>query len=392
MSLRRFADELARSVPLLLRQLRRSPRRTALTFLGLAIAFFLFTSLESVLYTMGLVVRGASSDALLFMRPKEREGHWLPRLPTRYAEGLESVPGVLAASPVRFHVGAGPREGSYAVAMGIEPDAHLKMGVPAGVSGDELRAFLQNRRGALVGESLLEDTGWKVGDRVTLGGRGREGGLDFEIVGDIERGDRLDRVAVVALDYLEDVMGGAGRVTYIQIRARDALTAPAVADALDARFASAAIATETVTEKAHLAPFVAGLADAMAGLRLVGALALGVTLLVVANSVAIGVRERTREIGTLRALGFGRGRVLALVLGEAVIVAVAGGAVGAVAAWAVFASGGVAIPGAGFAFATDTSVVLRSALLAVPLGLLAGAQPGWSAVRMNITTALRHSD
>ena len=392
MSARRLVAELARSLPLLARQLRRSPRRTALTFLGLAIAFFLFTSLESVLYTMGQVVQGTAGDALLFMRPAEREGHWLPRLPARYADGLESVPGVVAAAPVRFHVGAGAREGSYAVAVGIEPDAHLAMGLPAGVSGDELRAFFAERRAALVGERLLEDSGWEVGDRVTIAGREGAGGLDFEIVGDIARGDRLDRVAVVSLDYLEDVLGGAGRVTYVQIRVRDALIAPAVAEALDARFAHAAVATETVTEKAHLAPFVGGLADAMAGLRAVGLLALGVTLLVVANSVAIGVRERTREIGTLRALGFGRGRVLALVMGEAVAVAIAGGAAGAAAAWAVFASGSVAIPGAGFAFATDASVVLRSALLAVPLGLLAGTPPGLGAVRIPITDALRHSD
>ena len=386
-----MAHELA-MVPLVARQLWRNPRRTALTFLGLAIAFFLFTSLESALYTLENVVTGAGSDALLFMQPKDRQGPWRPVLPARYAEGLDKLPGVEAASPVRFHVGAGPREGSFAVAMGIEPDAHLKLGLPAGVGADELRAFLADRRAALVGQRLLEDTGWKVGDRVTLAGMGRQPGLDFEIVGDIERGDRLDRVAVVSLAYLEDVIGGEGRVTYVQIRVRDAGTAPAIAEGLDARFASAAVPTETVTEKAHVAPFVAGLGDILTGLRLVGALALAVTLLVVANSVAIGVRERTREIGTLRALGFGRRRVLGLVLIEAVAVAVIGGAVGAGAAWAVFTSGGVEIPGAGFAFVSEASVVLRSAALAVPLGLLAGVGPALAAVRMPITTALRHSD
>ena len=384
--------ELSRQAPLVWRQLRRSPRRTALTFLGLVIAFFLFTSLESLLYTMSHIVRGTASDAMLFVRPDEGGGHWRATLPVTYAQGVAAVPGVLAASPVRFHFGEGRREGSFAVAMGLQPDAHLKMGVPLGVSGEELRAFQSERDAALVGERLLEDNGWRVGDTVTIGGRGPLPPLSFTIRGDIARGDRLDRVAVVNLDYLEKGVGGAGLVTYIQVRTADATAAPAVADAIDRHFAHHATPTETITEKAHLAPFIASLSDAMIGLRLVGTLALLVTLLVVANSVAIGVRERTREIGTLRALGWGRRRVLGLVLSEAIGVAVCGGVVGAGAAWALFASGRVEIPGAGFAFVTDVEVIARAALLSIPLGALAGAQPAWNAVRMTITDALRFDE
>jgi putative ABC transport system permease protein len=172
----------------------------------------------------------------------------------------------------------------------------------------------------------------------------------------------------------------------------DAGIAPAVADAIDQHFANYTIPTETVTEKAHIAPFIASLSDARDGLRVVGYLALAVTLLVVANSVAVGVRERTREIGALRAMGYGRARVIGLVLSEALVVAVAGGVAGALAAYAVFATGSVQVPGAGFLFRSDASVVLRAALLSIPLGLLAGAQPAWSAVRMTISDALRYSE
>lgn len=383
--------ELARQAPLVARQLRRSPRRTALTFLGLVIAFFLFTSLESLLYTMSVVIRGSASDALLFVQPADRSGRWLPELPSRYAPAIEQLPGALAAAPVRFHFGAGVREGSFAVAMGVELDAYRKLGLPEGVTPLELAALRAERDAALVGERLLDDNGWRIGDRVTIGGR-RTPAVSFVIRGDIARGDRLGRLAVVRLDYLEEVLGGAGLVNYVQVRARDAALAPALADAIDARFAHHTVPTETVTERAHTAPFVASLSDAMNGLRIVGYLALAVTLLVVANSVAIGVRERTREIGTLRAVGYGRGRVVGLVLAEALVVAVAGGLTGAALAWAVFASGRVEIPGAGFAFGTDASVLLRAALLSIPLGALAGVPPAWSAVRMSITDALRYSE
>ena len=101
---------------------------------------------------------------------------------------------------MRFFFGSGRTEGSFAVAMGIEPDAHLSLGIPAGVTGSELRALFTERDAALVGERLLEDNDWKVGDRVTISGRMRAPDLSFTIRGDIARGDRLDRVAVVRLD------------------------------------------------------------------------------------------------------------------------------------------------------------------------------------------------
>ena len=387
----KLLTEIARQAPLVARQLRRSPRRTALTFLGLVIAFFLFTSLESLLYTMSNLVSGASRDALLFVRPSDPD-YWRATLPASYADAIEDLPGVVAASPVRFHFGSGREEGSYVFAMGIEPDAYLKIGMPGGVTGGELRAFLTEREAALVGGRLLEDQGWKIGNRVTIRGRGRMPDLSFTIRGDIARDDRLGRVVIVRLDYLEEVLGAKGRASYIQVLATEAGIAPVVADAIDQRFANYTMPTETVTEKAHLAPFIASLSDAREGLRIVGYLALGVTLLVVANSVAVGVRERTREIGTLRAMGYGRARVVSLVLCEALAVAVVGGTFGALAAYALFATGRVEIPGAGFAYRSDVSVVVRSALFSIPLGLVAGAQPAWSAVRMTISDALRYTE
>jgi putative ABC transport system permease protein len=387
----KLVSEITRQAPLVARQLRRSPRRTALTFFGLVIAFFLFTSLESLLYTMSNIVSGTARDSLLFTRAADPD-YWRSRVPSSYADAIEELPGVVAASPVRMLFGAGRQEGSFAVAMGIEPDAHLKLGIPDGVTGAELNALFTEREAGLVGERLLEDNGWKVGDRVTIGGSGRQPDFTFTIRGDIARGDRLGRVAVVRLDYLEEVLGGGGNATFIQIRARDPGIASALADAIDQRFANYTMPTETVTEKAHIAPFVASLSDARDGLRVVGYLALAVTLLVVANSVAVGVRERTREIGALRAMGYGRARVMSLVLAEALAVAVAGGIVGSLAAWSLFATGSVEVPGAGFAFRTDVTVVARAALYSIPLGLFAGAQPAWSAVRMTISEALRYSE
>ena len=142
-----------------------------------------------------------------------------------------------------------------------------------------------------------------------------------------------------------------------------------------------------------MATVLSNLSSVLVALRAIGGLTLLVTILVVANSVAMSIRERTVEIGTLRAVGYGRGRVLALVLTEVLAVAVLGGALGAFAAFGAFEGGLIRLPeGLGIRLVSDTSVVLRAALLSVPVGLLAAAQPAWSALRRPIAEALRAAD
>lgn len=376
-----------------LRQLLRSPRRTGLTLLGLVISFFLYTMLSSVLFTLESVMDRTASQTGIFMRAKGRGGFFRASLPARYVDAVRETPGIVAASPVRFYFGRGRSEGSFAVALGVEPETYLRVRDLEGVSEVEASAFRSDRTGALVGHNLLESNGWKVGEHVTIRGAPRLPSLSFTIQGSIESEDRLGRVALVHLDYLEEVVGGAGRVSFIQARVARADLAAVVARSIDARFENFSVPTETTTERAHLATVLSNLSGVLAALRAVGGLTLAVTILVVANSVAMSIRERTVEIGTLRAVGFGRGRVLALVLTETTVVAALGGALGALLAYGALESGLVHFPAElGFKLRSDASVVSRAALLALPVGALAAIQPAWSAVRRPISDALRAAE
>lgn len=384
---------LWKPLPLVGRQLRRNRRRTLLTFLGLVISFFLFTALESVLYTMTSVISRTASDSILFLRPRDRVAFWRPSLPSSYTAQVAAMPGVSAAAPIRFHFGRGRDDASFAGALGVDLDAQLAVRSFRGVSAAEVQAMRASRTAGIVGRRMLDANGWEVGSEVTIRGGGRVPPFTFTAVGDISEDDRFGGIALVHLDYLEDVLGGAGRVTFVQARVRDASIAGATARAIDDHFANYTVPTETITEKAHIATVLGSLSDALGALRGIGYLTLLVTVLIVGNSVAMGVRERTVEIGTMRAIGFGRGRVMGLVLGEAIGVAIAGGVVGAGIAYAIFSAGWVRLPvEAGFEFVTDWTVVARSAALALPVGALAALQPAWSAVRMPIIDALRYAD
>lgn len=378
---------------MLLRQLSRSPRRALLTFLGLVVAFFLFTALESVLYTLEGLLSQSASETGIFMRPRSRASFFRAELPIRYVDQVRAMQGVVEASPARFHFGAGSREGSFVAVVGVEPAPYLRVRPIDGVSETEAQAFRADRRGALVGEQLLASNGWQVGDEVTVRGRGRSPDLSLRIRGDIAEGDRMGRAVIAHLDYLAQVVGGRGRAAFIQARVAHPSLALAIARGLDARFANFSVPTRTRSERSHAAGILANLSDVLVGLRAIGYLALAVTVLVVGNAVAMGVRERTVEIGTLRALGFGRGRVMGLVLGEAVLLALLGGVVGALGAYALFESGWLQVPRMrDFTLRSDISVVVRAALLALPVGALAGVLPAFTAVRRPITESLRWAD
>lgn len=378
---------------MLLRQLLRSPRRALLTFLGLVVAFFLFTALESVLYTLDGLLSQSASETGIFMRPRSRASFFRAELPIRYVEQVREMEGVVEASPARFHFGAGPREGSFVAVVGVDPAAYLRLRALEGVSEAEAQAFRADRRGALVGRHLLASNGWKLGEEVTVRGRGRAPDLSLRIRGDIAEGDRMSRAVLAHIDYLAQVAGGQGRAAFIQARVAHPSLALAIARRLDERFANFSVPTRTQSERSHAAGILSNLSDVLVGLRAIGYLALAVTVLVVGNAVAMGVRERTVEIGTLRALGFGRGRVMGLVVGEAVLLALAGGLAGALGAYALFESGWIEVPRVpDLELHSDVSVLARAALLSLPVGALAGLLPALTAVRRPITESLRWAD
>lgn len=385
--------DLVRPLSLVTRELSRNPRRTSLTFIGLVLSFFLYTSLESVLYTLDHMMVQTASETSLFMRPRDRVSFFLSALPRGYTARVRQMNGVVAASPVRLHIGQGRAEDSFVAALGVEVDAFLQVDDIEGTSPEAISALRASRTSALLGQRVLETNGWKVGEEVTIRGRGRIPPISVRVVGSIESEGRLGGLALLHLDYLEDVLGGKGRVTFIRARVDDASRAPALAQAIDRAFANFTVPTETTTDKAHINTLLGSLADALGALRAIGYLTLGITVLVVGNSVAMSVRERTREIGTLRALGYGRNQVMGLVLGEAMLVAIVGGSLGALVAYGVFAAGWVGVPiGRGFEFITDWRLVLQAAALSIPVGALAALQPAWSAIRMPITDALRYAD
>jgi putative ABC transport system permease protein len=190
-------------------------------------------------------------------------------------------------------------------------------------------------------------------------------------------------------DYLMERVGDLGMVGWYIMEVTDPAHSDRVAQAIDQQFANSAAETKTNTEKAFMQSFAKQVGDTGAMLTAITAIVFFVILLITGNTVAQSVRERTRELGVLKTLGFDDRLVMGLVLGEAVLLAGLGGVLGLLL---------VTLAAPGFAkmlesFLPVFHVPFRSILLGVGLAMLLGAAsgglPAWFAQRLSIVDALQ---
>ena len=120
----------------------------------------------------------------------------------------------------------------------------------------------------------------------------------------------------------------------------------------------------------------------------IGSVVFFTLLLVTGNTMAIAVRERTRELAVLKAVGFSDPFVLVLVIVETIVVAAVGGGVGLGLA-KLFTLRGDPTGGLLPFFYLPASAIVSGLALALVVGLLAGILPAFSASRLRIVDALR---
>ena len=166
-----------------------------------------------------------------------------------------------------------------------------------------------------------------------------------------------------------------------------------VTKTIDAMFANSPYETATDTEKAFNKAFAAQLGNIALIVGLVVGAAFVTILMIVGNTMVMAVRERTREIGVLKTLGFSGGRILRLVLGESILLALLGGLPGLGVACLLIAE---LMRDSLMNFVPDAVAARRTSPrpavgLMVALGLVTGLVPALNAMRLNIAAALGRS-
>jgi putative ABC transport system permease protein len=372
---------------LILKNLFRKKLRTALTVGSFAVALFLFGLLR-VLHTafsQGIEVAGA--DRLVVVNRVSI----IQPLPLAYRDRLLRVPGVSHATFANWFGGVYQDEKNFFPQFAIDREGYRRMFPEFVVPEDQWRAFLADKEGAVAGEAIAQRFGWKVGDRIPIRGTIYPGAWEFNLRA-IYKGERVqDDVTQFWLrwDYLDERRpNGKGLVGWYTVRIDNPDAATGVARAIDERFANSPFETKTDTEKAFAASFVKQMGNIQLLMMTIGSVVFFTLLLVTGNTMAISVRERTRELAVLKAVGFSDGFVLAMVIAETMLVAAVGGGLGLGLAKLLTLRGdptGGLLP---LFYLSADSVVLGLAL-ALTVGLLAGFLPALSAGRLRVVDALR---
>lgn len=372
--------------------LKRKKARMLLTLLSIVVAFFLFGLLCALRKSLDGGVSMAGADRLI----TRHRVSIIQMIPVAYRNRIAALPGVSAIASQSWFGGIYQDPANFFPSMPVDPAVFLEMYPEFVLPADQKETWFKTRTGAIVGRTTADRFGWKIGDRIPLKSPiwQRAGGGDtweFDLVG-IYDGAKKGTDATQFFfhyDYFDEGrMWGKGTIGWFIIRVADPAQADAIAARVDQEFANSPTETKTEPEGAFAAGFAQQIGDI--GLIVTGILtAVFFTILLVAgNTIAQSVRERTEEIGVLKAIGFPNGLVLTLVLAESCLIAALGGLTGLGLAW-LLTAGGSPMPTMLPVFYFPLPDLLLGLALVVALGLVTGALPALQAMRLGTAEALR---
>src|SRR5580693_9185256 len=369
----------------------RNKRRSVLTLISISFSLLLLTLMISIWRSFYVDQVAPEAARRLIIRDRVSLAFFLPAY---YRDKIRSIPGVVAVAPITWFGGRyiDDRPEHFFARIATDPDEYLKVASDKIVPPDQLAAWQHDRAGALVDVTLANKYGWKIGDRITLRGTIFEVNPELTIRAIYHR-DPPQNTLYFNAKYLEESLawfkGQAGWYV-IQVSSPDDVAR--VSNEIDGLFKNSPQPTKTESERAFMLSFVAMLGNVKAFiLGICGAVVFAI-LLVSANTMAMSVRSRTREVAVLRTLGFTQGRVLSLFVLEAVALAIAGGVVGIGAAAGLIRAlthtqRAIGVP-------ADMRVTLPavglSLLVAATVGFMSGYIPAYGASRVNIVEGLRH--
>jgi len=374
--------------------LKRKKLRTSLTLLSILVAFVLFALLSALKLALGGGVNLADANRLVV----RHRVSFIQPLPHSYQSRIAAIAGVSAVSHQSWFGGIYQDPKNQFGTFPVDPELFLAMNPEIALPEKEKEAWLKTRTGAVVGRTLAERFKWKIGDRVPLKSPiwpSKDGGAwEFEIVGVYDGTKKTADTSgfFFRYDYFDEARQyGTGLVGWYQVRVDDPKRAAEIAAAIDTEFANSPAETKAETEGAMFQGFAQQIGDIATIVTAILAAVFFTILLVAGNTMAQSVRERTQELGLLKAVGFSNELVLGVVLGESLAITLLGGILGLLLGWLMVTGLGQA----GFIrqffpiFFVPTRDLIIGGVLTIALGFVAGILPAIQAMRLRLAEALR---
>lgn len=378
-------------LPLIWMNVWRRKIRTTFTLLCIFIAFLLFGVVMTVRAAFSLGVDVAGIDRLVLINKVTL----IMPLPISYLPRIEQTPGVTAVTHESWFNGAYQQPTNILSTMAVEPESFMKIYPEYTLPPDQSKAWLADRQGAIVGKDLAARYGWKIGDRIPLTSSiyPAKDPWQFNISGIYDAGTGVDKTQFFfRYDYLDANRTSrlAGLTGWYIVKIADPSRAAELGRTFDAMFANSGAETKTTTEKGFIEGFAKQIGDIGAIMIAISSTVLFMFGLVAASTMVQSVRERTNELAVLKTLGFPDRKILTLVLFESLFITIVGGGLGLAVAW-LFVQRGDPTGGLLPVFILPRPDIAVGVALMVLMGLLAGVVPAMSAMRLQITAALRRN-
>jgi putative ABC transport system permease protein len=374
---------------LILKNILRNKRRTLLTISSLVVSLFLIITLATILTEF---TRGSKEANPLRLITRHSVSLAFP-LPVAYQQRIAAVPGVKHVTPFSWFGGIYKDEQNFFANFAVDPRIMRDISPEVKMPDEQWQGFISDRQGAIVGQKLVKLYGFNVGQRITLKSPIYNADMEFIIRGIYTGGD--EKTLYFNQEYLNESLPdwAKDKIGTFFIMANTAADLPRISQAVDSMFLNTDAPTKTESEREFAQSFESMMGSVKQFMYGIMAAITFSLLLVMANTMAMSVRERTKEVGTLKALGFQRGTIAWLFVGESLLVATIGAALGVGLALMVFRSIDISMYIPNFiSFIPATTTLAGAFALAVFVGVASVIYSATRVSGMTIADALRSTE
>ena len=380
---------LMKYAKLIFKNILRNKRRTVLTISSLVVSLFLIITLATILTEFDRGTEEANPLRLV-SRHAVSLGFVIPMA---HIQKMKTVPGVKEAMPFSWFGGIWKDERNFFANFAVDARKMRDVIPEIKMSDADWQAFINDRQGAIVGAKLVKLYGFTPGQRITLKSPIYNQSVEFIIRGVYTGSD--EKTLYFQYDYLNEMLPAWAKdqVSTFSIVANTAEDVPRVGQAIDSLFANTDAPTKTESEREFALSFQTMMGGVKTFLYAIMAAITFSLLLVMGNTMAMTVRERTKEVGTLKAIGFQRGTITALFLGESLVVACIGAGIGIGAAALLFrlVDLSLVIPNL-LAFVPTTQTLAIAFGLSVLVGFISVVYSAYRVSGLTIAEALRSTE
>ncbi|MGH9340110.1 MAG: ABC transporter permease [Acidobacteriota bacterium] len=373
---------------LIIKNLLRNKRRTLLTVSSIMVSLFLVATLRTLLTELQNPPETPDSALRLITRHRTSLFNVLP---IAHKEKIAGIEGVEAVTGSMWFGGIYEDPSNFFANFAIDSKEFFQVHPDVMISEAEKLAYLEDRTGAIAGDNLADRFGWKLGEKIFLDSNLFNFDPELTLRGIYREGPDSGNSLYFHWDYFNEALGNPGFTGTFALRTSSPEAIPLAAEKIDALFLNSTAPTKTETEKAFLLSFVEMMGDVQFFITSIVSVVVFTIVLVAANTMAMSIRERVREIGILKALGFRSAQVLGLLLGESMLLALLGALIGSWGAKLIFGSINMSALTGGLMqrFSVTPGTLILCAFIGLFVGLISAGIPAWQASRRPVVEAMR---